>query len=157
MLFWLTSYCVHLNFDVCFVLCDIVLSSYRLIAIVKFCLNSIMAEGIKCPQMQWGSGDDQVALNDFMTRLERWFTIRGIEPEKQHNFIIFQAGDIGEELCKTWGLSDQELKIPQNVWDKFQRSVGVANNFRVHRLNLTYHTNRKRERLLMSFIRGVDL
>ena len=60
-----------------------------------------MAEGIKCPQMQWGSGDDQVALNDFKTRLERWLTIRGIEPEKQHKFIIFQAGERGEELCKT--------------------------------------------------------
>ena len=60
-----------------------------------------MAEGIKCPQVQWNSGDDQVALNDFKARLERWFTIWGIEPEKQHIFIIFQAGEKGEELYKT--------------------------------------------------------
>ena len=96
-----------------------------------------MAEGIKCPQMKWGSGDDQAALLDYRTRLNRWFVIKNIKTAEQHNYIIFQAGEKGEELSKTWTLTNEELRKPDNVWDKFNQSVGLADNFRVHRLNLT--------------------
>ena len=106
-----------------------------------------MANGIKCPVMRWGSGDDQAALIEFYTRLDRWFTIKNIAVDKQHDFIIFQAGERGEELSKTWTLSDDEKKDRQNVWDKFKQSVGLADNFRVHRLNLTYYKQKETRRV----------
>ena len=95
-----------------------------------------MAEGLKCPVMKWGSGDDQGALTEFKRRLQRWFVIKGIKEELQHDYIIFQAGEKGEELSRTWTLTDTQLKNPGNVWEKLEQSVGVADNFRVHRLNL---------------------
>jgi hypothetical protein len=96
-----------------------------------------MAEGLQCPTLRWDTGDDQQALCDFRRRIERWFTIKGTAKEKQHDFIIFQAGEKGEELSKTWNLPAEQLKDPKNVWDKFEQSVGVADNFRVHRLTFS--------------------
>ena len=78
-----------------------------------------MTNGIKCPVMRWGSGVDQAALIGCHTRLDRWFTIKNIAVDKQ--------------LSKTWTLSDDEKKDPKNVCDKFKQSVGLADNFRVHR------------------------
>ena len=104
-----------------------------------------MGDGLKCPEMKWGTGDDQLALQEYRTRLERWFTIKGTTKESQHHYIIFQAGDHGEELSKTWGISDENAKDPKNVWDKFQQSVGLADNFRVHRMNLTLYKQKETE------------
>ena len=48
-------------------------------------------------------------------------------------------------MAKTWALSEDELKTPQNLWDKFKESVGIADNFRIHRLNLTSYRQRDTE------------
>ena len=80
--------------------------------------------------MKWGSGDDQAALVEYKTRIERWFIMKGIKEEDQHNFIIFQAGDKGEELSKTWTLSPEDLKVPSKnfnsllVWQTTSGSTG---------------------------------
>lgn len=95
-----------------------------------------MADGMKCPAMKWGTGDDQNALKDFRKRLERWFAIKDVAEVKQHNYIIFQGGEIAEERAKTWTLTDEELKEPKNVWQQLEQSVGLADNFRIHRLTL---------------------
>ena len=86
--------------------------------------------------MQWHTGDDQTALQDDKKRLQGWFVIKDIDKEKQHNYIIFKAGEIGEEHSKTWDISEEELKDPVNVWTKFEQSVGLADNFRIYRLHL---------------------
>ncbi|KAL5015826.1 hypothetical protein ScPMuIL_005415 [Solemya velum] len=59
-----------------------------------------------------------------------------------------EAGEKGEELSRTWSLSPDELRTPNNVWDKFQQSVGIADNFRVHRLNLIGYKQTERCRAL---------
>ncbi len=95
-----------------------------------------MAEGLKCPSMSWETGDDQAALKEYKKRLERWFKIKKIKKEEQHDYIVFQAGEKGEERLATWDLTADDLKDPDKVWGKFEQSVGLADNFRVHRLNL---------------------
>ena len=64
-----------------------------------------MGDIVKRSSMQWGTGDDHTALQEFMSRLNRWFIIKDIQKTTQHNYIIFQAGEKGEELSKTWTLS----------------------------------------------------
>lgn len=98
---------------------------------------------IKCPEMKWETGDDPASLNEYRTRLERWFVIREVQKEKQYHYIIFQAGDKGEHLSRTWGLSHDELKQPDTVWTKFEQSVGASTNFRIQRL--TFSSCRQKE------------
>ena len=104
-----------------------------------------MADGIQCPRMQWDTGDDQGALEEFRTRLNRWFGIKRYAQADQHNVIIYQAGQKGEELASTWALTDAQLDDPANVWGRFHQSVGLAENFRVHRLNFTALRQREDE------------
>ncbi len=85
--------------------------------------------------MKWGTGDDQAALQEYRTRLERWFAIKGTAAAKQADFIIFQSGEKGEE----------QLKDTKNVWDRFEQSIGLADNFRVHRLNLISYKQQEME------------
>ena len=103
------------------------------------------SDGLKCPCMQWHAGDDQTVLQDYKKRLQLWLVIKNIDTEKQHNYIIFQAGEIGEERSKTWDISEEEQKYPVNVWTKFVQSVGLADNFRIHRLILAEYTQNKNE------------
>ena len=78
-----------------------------------------MAEGLKCPQMKLGTGDDQASMNEFKTRLNHF--------SNRRNRRTIQNMDFNR--C--------QMKEPKNVWDKFLQSVGLADNFRVHRLHLT--------------------
>ena len=104
-----------------------------------------MGDGLKCPVMKWGTGDDHSALLDYQSRLNRWFTIKNIAPEKQHDYIIFQAGEKGEELSKTWNLNNNDLKEPKNVWEVMSQSVGASDNFRVNRLELISYKQKDNE------------
>ena len=112
-----------------------------------------MGDGVKCPSMQWGTGDDHTALQEFMSRLNRWFVIKDIQKTTQHNYIIFQAGEKGEELSKTWTLSAEDLKDPDKVWKAFDQAVGAADNFRVNRLNLTNYRQRDGESIDEFYVR----
>ena len=94
-----------------------------------------MADGLKCPVMKWDTGDDQHAVEAYKLRLDRWFVIKNVQDDNKHNYIVYQAGDKGEELAETWQLTAEELKNPDNVWTKLRQSVGTSENFRVHRLN----------------------
>ena len=85
-----------------------------------------ISDGLKCPCMQWHTGDDQIVVQDYKKRLQRWCVIKNIDKEQQHNYIIFQAGEVGEERSKTWNISVEVLKDPVNVWTKFEQSVGLA-------------------------------
>ena len=67
-----------------------------------------MADGRKCPQRKGCSGDDHLTLTDFS--YERWLVINGTKKEDQHTYVIFQADAKGEEIAKTWYLTDEQLK-----------------------------------------------
>ena len=112
-----------------------------------------MAEGVQCPSMRWGTGDDQSALDEFKARLNRWFIIKGVEKAKQYDFIIFQAGEKGEEVAKTWTLQEEDMKDPLKVWQALEQSIGAADNFRVHRLNMTSYRQKETESIDEFYVR----
>ena len=37
-------------------------------------------------------------------------------------------------MFNTWGLTDDQLKVPENIWKKFSDQIEPAENFRIHRL-----------------------
>lgn len=95
--------------------------------------------------MKWGTGDDQSALKEYRSRLGRWFRMKKIKVEDQYDYIFFHAGSKGEQLSQTANLSNDDLKDPSKVWAHMEKSVGLADNFRVHRLTLLSYVQEDKE------------
>ena len=103
-----------------------------------------MAKSIPHPRMDWASSDRPQAYKDFKQTASMWFSVNKIAPEDQHNYIILWSGSEGLRMFNTWGLTEDELKVPQNIWDKFSSQIERKDNFRIHRLEF------------QRFVQGVD-
>ena len=66
---------------------------------------------------------------------ELWFAIRDVKPENQKNYILLWSGTEGLRRYNTWGLTQEQEKIPENIWQRFAASE-QPENFRIHRLEL---------------------
>ena len=68
---------------------------------------------------------------------EIWFKVKEVEKKDQHSYIIIWSGREGLRMFNTWGLSDEQLKDPKNIWSKFSEQIVLTENFRIHRLELS--------------------
>ena len=93
-----------------------------------------MADTIPHPKMDWSHPDRPQAYKEFKQTSNMWFQVKNIVPDKQHNYIILWAGREGLRIFNTWGLTDEQLQDPTNIWDKFSKHVQPHENFRIHRL-----------------------
>ena len=93
-----------------------------------------MADALPNPSMDWNGPDRPQAYKEFKQLSELWFKVRGIQPEDQHSYIILWSGREGLRMYNTWGLTDDQLRDPKNVWDNFSRQIEPRENFRIHRL-----------------------
>ena len=93
-----------------------------------------MADALPNPSMDWNGPDRPQAYKEFKQLSELWFKVRGIQPEDQHSYIILWSGREGLRMYNTWGLTDDQLRDPKNVWDNFSRQIEPKENFRIHRL-----------------------
>ena len=59
-----------------------------------------------------------------------WFAVKGAVKELQHNYIMLWLGTEGLRLLNTWNLTAEQLKDPQNIWDKLAL-IEPPQNFRV--------------------------
>ncbi|RDD37251.1 Uncharacterized protein K02A2.6 [Trichoplax sp. H2] len=51
--------------------------------------------------------------------------------------MSWTTGDHGEHKARGWGLTQDQLKDPTNVWSQLEKTVGKASNFRYERLKFT--------------------
>ena len=93
-----------------------------------------MADTIPHPKMDWGHPDRPQAYKEFKQMANMWFQVKNIPAAQQHNYIILWAGREGLRIFNTWGLTDEQLQDPNNIWDRFSKHVEPHENFRIHRL-----------------------
>ena len=96
-----------------------------------------MAEGggaLPHPRMDWTAPDRAQSFKEFRQIANMWFKVKKIKEEDQHNYIILWSGREGLKMFNTWGLTDDQLKVPENIWKKFSDQIEPAENFRIHRL-----------------------
>ena len=86
------------------------------------------------PSMDWSNPDRSQAFCEFKQIADMWFQIKEIKPENQHNYILLWAGKEGLRMYNTWGLTEEQLKDPANIWNKFAGQMERKENFRMHRL-----------------------
>ena len=106
---------------------------FFLIYVVLVWVNT-MADTIPHPKMDWGHPDRPQAYKEFKQMANMWFQVKNIPAAQQHNYIILWAGREGLRIFNTWGLTDEQLQDPNNIWDKFSKHVESLENFRIHRL-----------------------
>ena len=63
-----------------------------------------------------------------------WFKVKGVQAENQHNYIILWPVSIGLRMINTWGLRDEQLKDPNNIWEKISEQIEPPENFCIHRM-----------------------
>ena len=93
-----------------------------------------MADSIPHPKMDWGNADRPQAFREFRQTASMWFRANKITTEDHHDYIILWSGSEGLCMFNTWGLADDELHDPKNIWDKFFHQIEPQDNFRIHRL-----------------------
>ncbi|XP_022099493.1 uncharacterized protein LOC110984016 [Acanthaster planci] len=84
--------------------------------------------------MDWDSADRPQAYKDFKQTASMWLNVHNIADADQHNYIILWSGKEGLRMFNTWGLTEDELRNPQNIWDRFSKQIEPKENFRIHRL-----------------------
>ena len=92
--------------------------------------NSIM------PQMDWSSHDIVNTFEMFKQQCELYFSVKDIKKQKQVDNILLLSGREGITKYNSWGLSGEEAKNPEKVWQKFGEQIKPKTNFRVARLFL---------------------
>ena len=84
--------------------------------------------------MDWSMSDRAHGFKEFKQLANMWFTVKKTKVEDQHNYIILWTGREGFRMFNTWGLTNEQLKDPKNVWEKFSQQIEPPEYFRIHRL-----------------------
>ena len=94
-----------------------------------------MSADLPSPIMDWTNPDRSTSLKEFKQMCDLWFAIRDIKPEQQKNYILLWSGTEGLRRYNTWGLTQEQEKNPDIIWQRFSASE-QPENFRIHRLEL---------------------
>ena len=71
-----------------------------------------------------------------------YFECKDVHVNKQVAHILLMTGDEGVRMYNSWGLSDEDSKIPAIIWEKFDTQIEPKSSFRVERL--TFQRMRQR-------------
>ena len=97
--------------------------------------------------MDWMSSNHAESFKLFRQKLELYFKVKNIKKEDQVPYILLQVGDEGLRRYNAWSLSEDEVKDPKVVFDKFKEQLEPTENFRVCRLKLMYYRQKTDESL----------
>ncbi len=99
-----------------------------------------MAEtyGLPTPSIDWNSQDAPNAFRKFKNLCELMF--EGPLADKTEavkiRYLLIWAGEEGQELASTWKLTNEEKKLLETYWTKFEQYVKPKSNFRLARYKL---------------------
>ena len=94
-----------------------------------------MAYKIPYPTMNWEVDDTGEALALFRQKMELYFDDEDISDKKiQARKICRSIGDEGLKKLNASGLSEDDKKNPEKLWELFENMLRIKVNFRIHRL-----------------------
>ena len=95
-----------------------------------------------CPLMDWSAPDRAQTFKEFHQISGIWFKVKGVQAENQHNYIILWSSCIGLRMFNTWGLTDEQLKDSNNIWEKISEQIETPENFCIHRTEFQHFRQR---------------
>ena len=105
-----------------------------------------MAYKIPYPTMNWEADDAGEALALFRQKMELYFDDEEITDKKiQARKICRSIGDEGLKKLNASGLSEDDKKNPEKLWELFENMLRIKVNFRIHRLQLMQYRQKDDE------------
>ena len=95
-------------------------------------ITTMAMSALPCLRMDWSASDRAQTFKEFRQISRMWFKVKGVKVEDQHNYIILCSGSIGLRMFNTRGLTDEQLKDPKNIWEKFSEKIEPPENVRIH-------------------------
>ena len=83
------------------------------------------------PRMDWDAADPSQALKLFEQKCNLYFSVKDIKKEKQVDHILLFSGEPGLKFYNSWGLTEEEKKDPEVVWNRLQTQIKPKTNFRL--------------------------
>ena len=94
--------------------------------------------GVSPPKMDWNTPDLPTTFQAFKQYCNLIFAgpFSGKSDEEQITYILIWIGQEGLQMYNTWNLSADDAKIPEKIWENFEKHIEPKINFRLHRFNL---------------------
>ena len=93
---------------------------------------------IRTPFMDWNHPHRASTYKLFKQKACMYFECKDIKIEKQVAHTLLMTGDDGVKMYNSWGLSDEDSKIPFKIWEKFDVHIEPKSSFRVERHSSAY-------------------
>ena len=110
----------------------------------------LLPDTIPHPKMDWSHPDRPQAYKEFKQTSNMWFQVKGITPDKRHNYIILWAGREGLRIFNTSQMSNS--LIPKTYGISFRSMYSHMKTLGYTGLNFS-NTNRPIRSQWMTFIR----
>ena len=88
----------------------------------------------ECPQFNWSAPNLSESFKLFQQQCNLMFDVKDIKKEKQVSHILLLTGQEGLKRFNSWGLSAEDAKTPDVIWQKFEEQLDPPENFRIARL-----------------------
>lgn len=100
------------------------------------------------PTMNWSDPDLSEAMSLFKQKMNLYIDDEeSTEHTKQARKICRGIGNQGLRHLNASGLTNEEKKLPEHLWNFFKSQLRVNVNFRVHRLHLMQYRQKQNETL----------
>ena len=104
-----------------------------------------MADHETSLRMDWSSSNLAETFKLFKQRCELYFSVKDIKIAKQVDHILLLSGEEGLKRFNSWGLTAEEKKNPEVIWDRFETQLAPKHNFRIARLYLQNYRQNETE------------
>ncbi len=107
-----------------------------------------MASGMDIPSMDWTSSDLSECLALFKQKMNLFIEDENITNQSKQALKICRGlGDEGLRRLNASGLTEEQKKVPVNIWNFLEGQLKVNINFRIHRLQLMQYRQASDETL----------
>ena len=99
-------------------------------------LSTLVAS--QMPTITWTAPDAAQQFKKFKRTCQLYFEgpLADLNEERKIKYLLLWAGEEGQEVSDSWGLSDADKKKIDVYWTKFEKYVNPKNNFRLARYQL---------------------
>ena len=102
----------------------------------------------RIPQMNWATDNHEEALQLFKSNISVYCEDEEITDDRKKALKILRGiGDEGTRRLQVSGLSEEDKRKPDKLWEFFESQLKPKINFRVHRLHLMECRQREDETL----------
>ena len=100
------------------------------------------------PHMCWETTNLVESFKFFKQQCELYFSVRGIDEDKQVDYILLLSGKEGLRRYNSWSFANEaDRRNPSVIWEKFLQQLRPQINFRIARFSLQNYDQNETENI----------